>query len=195
MERDLGTNASPRPVTMLITRRVLYGQTAAFKELMQKMEEAAQQFSGHMGGFLIEPEHGEESCYHMLFAFDSQDPMKAWIDSNERRVWLERIADVTHGDAFARVLSGLEAWFAIPVARTKPPPPRWKMAIVTWMGIYPLVLLATYTVMPMLSVHLHRAFVMCVSTALIVTAMTWLVMPLLVRLFAAWLFPLDKSKL
>ena len=177
------------PVTVLVTRRVRHGRTAEFERLMAGKQAAAAQFPGHMGGFLIPPDVPENSCYRTLFAFDSETHLQAWTRSTERNEWLVRIAAVTHGDSALRVLNGLETWFALPASRTKAPPPRWKMALVTWSGIFPLVLLSSLTVTPLLGPWLHPAVVVLVATGLIVTAMTWLVMPTLVRLLAGWLDP------
>ena len=180
--------ASP-PVTVLITRRVPQGRAREFERLMAGMQAAAAAFPGHMGGFLIPPEQAEQGCYRTLFAFDTATNLQAWTQSRERQRWHRRIADVTHGDAATRVLSGLETWFALPSARTRSPPPRWKMAIVTWMGIFPLVQLISHTVAPLLGHWVHPLLVAMVSTALITAAMTWVVMPALVPLLSNWLYP------
>ena len=180
--------ASP-PVTVLITRRVRSGRAQEFERLMADMQAAAASFPGHMGGFLIPPERPEQGCYRTLFAFDTDAHLQEWTRSRERPRWLRRIADVTHGDAAMRVLSGRETWFELPAARTNAPPARWKMAFVTWLGIFPLVLLLSRTIGVLLTPLLWPAFVVMVVTALVVTAMTWLVMPMLVRVFAGWLYP------
>ena len=91
------------------------------------------------------------------------------------------------------MLSGLETWFALPASATKAAPPRWKMALVTWSGIFPLVLLSSHTVAPLLGPWLHPALVVLVATGLIVVAMTWLVMPTLVRLLVGWLYPAERE--
>ena len=142
-----------------------------------------------MGGFLIPPEQAEQGRYRMLFAFDTEAHLRDWMQSGERQRWHGRIADVTHAGTATRVLTGLETWFALPAAGTKLPPARWKMAIVTWMGIFPLVLLMSHTVAPLLGPWIHPLLVVMVSTALITIAMTWVVMPNLVPLFARWLYP------
>ena len=182
-------NAATTPVTVLITRRVRHGRAQEFERLMAGMQAVAASFAGHMGGFLIHPESAEERCYRTLFAFDTEAHLQAWTQSEERRQWLQRIGEVTHGDAAMRVLTGLETWFALPRARTKLPPPRWKMAIVTWMGIYPLVLLTSTTIAPLLGRYLVMPLAALLVTGVITGAMTWLVMPTLARLFAGWLYP------
>jgi len=182
-----------RPVTVLISRRVRHGRAPEFEQLMAGMQAAAANFAGHMGGFLIPPEQPERGCYRVLFAFDSEAHLQAWTQSAERQRWHRQIAEVTHGDAATRVLSGLETWFTLPAGRSTSPPPRWKMAIVTWMGIFPLVLLISHTVAPWLGGHVHPLLLVMISTALITMAMTWLVMPTLVPLFSHWLYPVSAD--
>ena len=182
-------SATTAPVTVLATRRVRRGRAQEFERLMAGMQAAAAAFPGHMGGFLIHPEQAEEGCYRTLFAFDTEAHLQAWTNSRERQRWLRQIAEVTHGDTAMRVLTGLETWFALPRARTKLPPPRWKMAIVTWTGIYPLVLLTSVTIAPLLGRYLMTPLVAPLVTGVITGAMTWLVMPTLARLFAGWLYP------
>ena len=190
----MNANTAAAPVTVIVTRRVRRGCAAEFERLMSGMQAAAARFPGHMGGFLIPPDAPEHGCYRTLFAFDNEAHLQAWTHSAERSEWLVQIAAVTHGDDTAlRVLTGLETWFALPAARTQAPPPRWKMALVTWSAIFPLVLLSSHTVAPLLGPWLHPALVVLVATGLIVTAMTWLVMPTLVRLLASWLYPATRE--
>ena len=185
----MNANTAAAPVTVIVTRRVRRGCAAEFERLMSGMQAAAARFPGHMGGFLIPPDASEHGCYRTLFAFDNEAHRQAWTRSAERIEWLGRIATVTYGDAAMRVLSGLETWFELPAARTKRPPPRWKMAIVTWMGIFPLVLLSSHTIAPALGRLVHPLLTASIVTALITVAMTWVVMPALVPLFSNWLYP------
>lgn len=182
----MGTTPVPAPVTVLITRRVRRGRTAEFERLMAGMQASAALFPGHMGGFLIPPERGEDNYWRMLFAFDTA----AHSESRERQGWLRQIAGVTHGAAATRVMTGLETWFALPAARTRAPPPRWKMVIVSWTGIFPLVLLASHTLTPWFALaRMPSLLATFLVTGAITVAMTWLVMPTLARVFADWLYP------
>jgi antibiotic biosynthesis monooxygenase (ABM) superfamily enzyme len=174
------------PVTALITRRVRRGCESRFEQLMAGLQAEAAAFEGHLGGYLIKPESGGR--YQVLFAFESDAQLAAWMGSAERRAWLERLATVSRDEGSMRVLSGLESWFALPGARTQRPPPRYKMALVTWLGIFPLVLLLSNLIGPWLA-PIHPALSVLVVTALVVVAMTWFVAPALTRLLASWLYP------
>jgi antibiotic biosynthesis monooxygenase (ABM) superfamily enzyme len=65
-------------------------------------------------------------------------------------------------------------------------PPRWKIAVVTWLGICPTVYLAFLLTLPYVaSWGLFPRVVLL--TLLVVAAMTWIVAPGLTRLFRHWL--------
>src|ERR1043165_2046472 len=78
-------------------------------------------------------------------------------------------------------LTGMEAWFDLP--RGRPPPARWRMAVLTWLGIWPLVSLSLWLVAPHLA-RLPFLLQTALNSALLVLAMTYLMMPWLTRLAA-----------
>jgi uncharacterized protein len=84
--------------------------------------------------------------------------------------------------------TGLETWFTLPGERAVVPPPRWKMLLVTLIGAYPLVVLLSAFVLPSLEGWplLVRAAVVPV---VVLSLMTYLVMPQLTRLLSGWLYP------
>ena len=71
-------------------------------------------------------------------------------------------------------------------------PPRVRMAVVTWLGIFPTVSFFLWFVLPYLQSlpFLPRTAIL---TALIVMTMTWVVMPRLTRLMRGWLNPAAKG--
>lgn len=156
---------------------------------MAGMIEAATHFPGHLGGQLVRPgEAGggdEPLLYHVVFAFDNEAHLAAWQDSPERARWLAQVAPHTVGAQEMRRVSGLDYWFA-PAGSTTKAPPRWKVAIVTWLGIFPTVLLLFLTVAPLLADWplVPRTMVI---TVLVVVLMTWVVAPRLTRWLAGWL--------
>lgn len=185
----MNATLAAQPVTVSITRRVRPGREAEFEQVMASMRRVASQFAGHLGGFVVPPEPGETGRYQVLFAFDTEEHLRGWSESAQRRDHLERLAPLTQGETPMRLLSGMETWFALSAAQVKSPPPRWKMALTSWLGIFPLVLLLSNTFSPLLGRFLHPVLVVMAMTAVIVLAMTWLVMPTLVRLLAGWLYP------
>ncbi|OPF63064.1 antibiotic biosynthesis monooxygenase [Hydrogenophaga sp. H7] len=179
-----------RAVTVLVTRRVAPGAVAGFEAAMAGMIDAATHFPGHLGGQLVRPgEAGsgdEPLLYHVVFAFDNDAHLAAWQNSPERSHWLAQVAPHTIGAQEMRRVSGLDYWFAPAGSTTKAPPPRWKVAVVTWLGIFPTVLLLFLTVAPLLADWplVPRTMVI---TVLVVVLMTWVVAPRLTRWLSGWL--------
>ena len=75
-----------------------------------------------------------------------------------------------------RNLSGLEAWFTPAVVPASMHPPRIRMAVVTWLGIFPTVSLVLGLIAPLL---MPAPFLLrtALLTALVVFIMPWVVMP------------------
>lgn len=182
----------PRAVTVLIARRVLPSAVAQFEAAMQGMLAAAAGFAGHLGGQVVRPEEGvddggaEPLLYHVVFAFDNEAHLAAWQNSPERAHWLAQVLPHTVGTQQLQRVAGLDYWFAAPNSTTRAAPPRWKVATVTWLGIFPTVLLLFVTVAPWLA-SWHLVPRVMVITVLVVLIMTWVVAPRLTRWLHPWL--------
>lgn len=66
------------------------------------------------------------------------------------------------------------------------PAPVWKMALLTWIGLWPTVTVVMWVVRPQLA-GLPVPVQTLLMTGLIVPTMAWVHMPLLTRLFRGWL--------
>lgn len=179
-----------RVVTVLIARRVAPDAVPRFEAAMQGMLAAAEAFAGHLGGQLMQPDPSADSTdpllYHVVFAFDTEEHLAAWQSSPERAHWLAQVLPHTVGAQQLHRVTGLDYWFAPPHSTTRPAPPRWKVATVTWLGIFPTVLLLFLTVAPLLESWYLVPRVM-VITVLVVLIMTWGVAPRLTRWLHPWL--------
>ena len=74
-----------------------------------------------------------------------------------------------------------------PPTKTTASPPRYKLALLTWIGIYPVIAV----LLAVLGAKIGRypvAVRALVLTAFAIPIMTWLVMPVLTRLAAGWLY-------
>ena len=71
-------------------------------------------------------------------------------------------------------------------------PPRWKMALVTILAIYPTVNLVNISLRPLIG-GLSPWLAGLAAIPIIVLLMTYVVMPLMTRVFAGWLFPAAKE--
>ena len=179
------------PVTRIARRRALPGQEAAYEAAIRDMFAAMQKFPGFRGADMIPPaEPG--GAYQVIVKFDSERALQTWDESPQRAAFHRRARSVAEDEPEYRRLTGLEAWFAQPVVPASMHPPRSRMAVVTWLGIFPTVSLMLWLVVPLLQPlpFLPRTAVL---TALIVATMTWVVMPRLTRWLRPWLAAKAKA--
>jgi antibiotic biosynthesis monooxygenase (ABM) superfamily enzyme len=171
-------------VHFAVTRQVRPGYEQAFEEALREFARESLRVPGTMGVHLIAPVPGTEGCeYGIMRSFESEEASRRFYESELFRNWQECVSDMVVGEPVRRRLHGLEAFFR---DRPHAPPPRWKMAVVTWMGVFPSVLLWSSLLPNALSGLPHLAVVAIVNVFVVVT-LAWGVMPLLTRMFAGWL--------
>jgi uncharacterized protein len=177
------------PVTTTVTRRIKPGHEAAYEAFLAGISGAARAFPGYLGVEVFRPTpggHGGE--YRIVYRFDSLAHLETWVDSPEHAAWLERAEPHVAGPMRTQVLTGLESWFTLPTQPGTPPPPPYKMALVTWMTIFPLITLVVVASAPLLG-SLPLVARLAVTTGITVPLMTWVVMPRVTRLLGRWLYP------
>jgi len=178
---------SEHAVTVLISRNVRAGCEADFERVTSALMQAASGFEGYLGAQLVHPGDDpevEDAMYHIVLAFDSQAHLDGWHDSPERIRGLAATAPfIEGGDPRIKPVSGLGLWFR----SAQLSPPRWKVAVVSWLGICPTVYgLFLLTGDLLKSWHLLPRTVLL--TLAVVIVMTWVVAPQLTRLLRPWLF-------
>jgi len=180
--------AADDPVTVLYSRRVKPGREADFEAWARGIVAAARQFPGHLGASVLDAPGSRE--YHILFSFADRRSLRAWLDSEERRRWLARVGELLEADRGLQQLTGLETWFKLPGANvaTMTPPPRWKMWLVSLLAVYPLVLAFQALVVPRMA-RLPLPLRALVFPLVLLTLMTFVVMPMVTRALRRWLGP------
>ena len=181
------------PVTAVASRRVKPGREQEFEEWVAGIFASANRFPGYLGSEVLRPgDDPEDDVYRIIFRFDHASNLRAWQDSDERRRWLDKSRPLLHKEEKVDVLTGLETWFTLPSRPAEPPPPRYKMAVVTWLAVVPVVFIMFSLFGQWLNL-LPAWLRTLVFSAVTVTLMTYLVMPRMTRLFACWLYP-DREK-
>jgi antibiotic biosynthesis monooxygenase (ABM) superfamily enzyme len=175
------------PVTITVTRIAKPGAEAAFEEWMAGVCSVASRFEGHRGFTVLRPPDPRSREYILIFRFDSMEHLRRWNESPVRDEWLERARPLTVGDPRVELTTGLEHWFTLPKAAGVAPPPRHKMALLTWLAIFPLILLFSTVFLPYLTV-LPWPLPTALMSVMLVLLMTYVVMPRITRLFSGWLF-------
>jgi uncharacterized protein len=177
--------AQEEPVTVVVRHRVRPGMEAAFEDWQRGINQVALRFPGHQGFHVLRPTDTRRPEYLVLFKFATLADLEGWEQSDERREWLARLAPLTLEPPARERHTGMEVWFDPPPG--KPAPPRYRMAAVTLLTIYPLILAVQALVVPVMG-HWPLPARTLASSALLVGAMTYLAMPLTTRLVARWLY-------
>ena len=175
------------PITTAVTRRVKPGHEAAYEEFLEGIIAAASRYPGHLGVEVFRPSAGDGE-YRIIYRFDDRTDLRRWLDSDEHAAWLERAEPHVIGPMRTSYLTGLETWFTLPDRPGAPPPPPYKMALLTWVTIFPLITLVVLALEPVLT-GLALVPRLAITTAVTVPLMTWLVMPRVTRALRGWLFP------
>ncbi|HZA00293.1 MAG TPA: antibiotic biosynthesis monooxygenase [Acidimicrobiales bacterium] len=176
------------PVTTTVTRRVKPGHEPFYEQFLEGINAAASRFPGHLGVEVFRPESASAGDYRIVYRFDTGEHLRAWLESDQRAAWLQRAEPHVIGPMRTQFLTGLETWFTLSGRQGTPPPPPYKMALLTWITIFPLITLVVVALEPLID-GLSLVPRLAVTTAVTVPIMTWLVMPRVTRLLRAWLYP------
>jgi antibiotic biosynthesis monooxygenase (ABM) superfamily enzyme len=98
---------------------------------------------------------------------------------------MERLDGLAHEDRAHT--TGMETWFSLP-DRSVHAPPRWKMALVTFSGVYPLSVILQLTAVPAAK-EWPLPLRALVFPVILVPLLTYVIMPGLSRLLRDWLYP------
>jgi len=180
------TALADETIGVVATRRVPAANVEAFETALRELKQVAAKQPGMLACDVLRGavRDGERE-YFVVYRFADEASLRAWDESPDRRTLVARVNALTIGGR-RHELTGLEAWFDLPPGQL--PPSRHRMALVTWVGIWPLVSLALWLVAPFL-VALPFLLRTGVLTALVVLTMTYLVMPRLAKLAEPWLRP------
>jgi antibiotic biosynthesis monooxygenase (ABM) superfamily enzyme len=177
-----------RPVTTTVTRRVKPGHEAAYEQFLEGIIAAASGFPGHLGVEVFRPQSAGAGEYRIVYRFDNAQHLRRWLDSEEHAAWLERAEPHVIGPMRTSFVTGLESWFTLPGRPGMPPPPPYKMALLTWITIFPLITAIVLATGPLLE-GVPTVLKLGITTAVAVPLMTWVVMPRVTRLLRGWLYP------
>jgi antibiotic biosynthesis monooxygenase (ABM) superfamily enzyme len=178
------------PIHIAITRRVRPGCEAEFQAALREFFRTSFAHGGVLGASMLTPPPASDSReFGILRTFANETERDAFYEWPMFKAWEELARTLTEGEPEHRQLHGLEAWFRSPHS----PPPRWKMAMVTLLGVYPVSLLIGGLLSSTLK-KLPLLLNLLVVSAIIVSMLTWIVMPFLTRLLHGWLNPPSPKK-
>jgi uncharacterized protein len=184
---DTGTKADEQPITVVVRRRVKPGREAEFETAMREFIGFALASPGHLDIHVLRPAGTPPADYTVVDKFATAEARRAFKESSDYQKWMQRLRALTDGDPQIEEMGGLAGWFTLPERPNTKPPTKIKMAFVTFLGVYPLATALPRVFGDLLS-GWHPLLLNIVVNAAVVGLLTWVVMPLLTRLFARWLF-------
>ena len=173
--------------TVVVSHFIKEGKEQAFEEALKLVIQKAMGYEGYEGIQIIRPNAKANNEYILLIRFDSEKNYQTWAESAPRNEWFNELKDYIYKESEIRYEEGLEFWFSLPELTGTKPPTKWKMAILTWMVIYPSVLLLS-TVAGIYLGFLPLAIRMLLVSMTLVSLMTYLIMPKITKAFAFWIF-------
>lgn len=184
----VGTGEDNHQVTAVISHIIRPGREQGYEEWLHGIATAAKKFDGHMGVSIIRPRDHNHPEYVAILRFDCYNNLKNWLESDIRREWIERLQPLIEKPETIQTLTGLETWFTLPNQLLKSLPPRYKMALVTWLGVFVTLSILSRLLAPIVS-SLPILLNQFITTGLVVALLTYLVMPRLTKIFKWWLYP------
>src|SRR5437588_11529613 len=171
------------PVKIVLERRVHSEALSEFEQWTKLFVETASRFPGLQGSSVFNVSASRD--YVILLGFASRPDLERWQTAPEVLRLLAQADSMSVAADRYQVKCGLETWFTVPgLPAPLSAPPRWKMALVTWLAVLPQAFALAYLVPRTLPVLVSIAL----STAIPVVLLTWVVMPWLTQQLYDWLY-------
>lgn len=177
--------------TVVINRRIKVGRESDYKAALIEFID----YGLHCPGYLsvtIESPSPAGRHYTVVGRFIDERAWHAFTQSAEYGAWMRRLDELTDGAVQIVEKCVLEEWVRVPAEPRLAVPPKWKMAVATFIGVYPVVTGLSSTLGPALKAWPLVASCAFIAAAVVVL-LTWIVMPNLSRLMRPWLYPVAPS--
>ena len=175
------------PLTTVVRHTIKSGAKKDFENWVNDIGQKVSAFKGFKGRYVVPPKTGATTNeYIVAFQFENLSDLMAWMDSDERKSALTTLKLFSEKEMELEHQEGIDYWFTTSGFEAKRPP-KWKMAILTWVVVFPMVLVLLEIfgrLFPSFSPTIKVFFV----SITLVGLLTWFFMPYLSKLFKKWLF-------
>ena len=153
-----------------------------YDDWVERFMISERQFPGYLGTTIIAPGGNTSSVRYVINRLSDQASLEAWENSE---VMLSFIDEINKYSSLQKV-TGLETWFNLPNLKTISTPPKWKMAIVSFIAAFSISSVGHY----ILSIYLGQRPLLTdlLMTIMLVIGLTYFAMPLLSRLLRRWVY-------
>jgi len=173
-------------ITVLVNRFVPQDGENAFADTLGDLLRDFDRFPGTAGCRVFRRPLGNGVEFSILQHFASQTDHVAWLASPEFARWRGAVAPPVPTAGHVHRYSGMESFFVS--AKAPDAPPRWKMAVLLLLIVYPLSLALSIWGAPVLA-SLPVLVGTLLTSVFMVWLMTYLLVPILTKVFQPWLQP------
>jgi hypothetical protein len=176
------------PTALVIEHTIERENQPRYENWLKEILEAVSASPGYLGREVF-PATGDELTYTTIVRFQANQDLERWLDSPERKAFIEKVHDAFEGGDRTSVRAGIDVWFTPPNSTNKPQP--YKQFLITAAAIYPLSLLVPRLLSPLFEAVPflgHPLASGLIVTSIIVGLMTYVVMPYVTQLLRNWLF-------
>lgn len=177
-------------VTAVIPHDVRPGREHDFERWQEKARKVQEQSPGFRGYELFRPVPGLQEKWVAVVRYDSVENLQDWLHSPSREKLLEEGRNYFSQYEVKTVDSAFSGWFRFDGDGGAGIPPNWKQAMSVLLALYPTVMVLSLTLDPVLkSASIPIYLAVFIGNMVSVSALTWVLMPLVNRVFAFWLAP------
>ena len=176
--------------SVVITHHILEGKKLDYEKWLNEILPVSKHAQGFIDLQIVKPIPNLTFVYTVIMRFDTIDNLKEWMESPERKRFIEKAQPFFRKSDRYQIKSGLDFLFNSENVTGKVPV-RWKQALATWSAIYPVSLLVPVIIFPLLrliGLPKNHFFDSLISTGCVVFLMVYLVMPNYTKLIRKSLF-------
>lgn len=177
-----------KSVTIIIKRIVKPNYIEEFEHWVTDIIQATNKFKGYLGCNIVCPPDEVNLEYIIILRFNHYDNLKVWENSEIRRVLVDSAKKYTDGNPEITTQSGLDHWFTLPTLVKQKPPARYKMILITFLALFPIINLLSFLLTPHI-LWLPATLRLAIIIILTLILMSYVVMPVILRSFSFWLKP------
>ncbi len=180
-----GIEQASKEVTIVVSRKIKSGYEKEYDDWLRCYLILERKVPGYIGTTIIMQGGTNSALRHIIHRFTDKASLDAWENSEQALNLLEEANN--YSTRYYERATGLETWFTLPDSKTIVAPPKWKMAIVTFIGAYCISSLVTYI---FILYRRQSPFIAnTIMTITLVVGLTYFAMPILSRLLQRWLYP------
>jgi len=177
--------------TAVVNIKIKPGCEKDYDEWLRHFLALQRKVPGYLGTTTIMEIGQDSSERHIIHRFRDKASLEAWENSEDLHKQTEEVNKFS--SPYLQKATGMETWFTLPGLKAIVPPPKWKMAIVAFIGANCISLLASFILRTFLVLQplLFNLFM----NVILVIGLTYFAMPLLSRLLRRWLYPSENQML